>query len=108
MRGIDFSDPVELLVFPRGTEAIQYIFPGQINPGNYFAPIGTTGNKLGIYTSGRSPITFFATKDIQVLKSTTAAMIDNYSMAQYAWEIQTEGGAAQYFNLSIDGWRIKQ
>ncbi len=35
-------------------------------------------------------------------------MIDNYSMAQYAWEIQTEGGATQYFNFSIDAWRIKQ
>ena len=76
-------------------------------PGHYFAPTGTAGNKVGIYTFGRVPVTFFATKDIKVLRSTAATMTDNYSMAPYGWEIQTEGGATQYFSLAVSEWRKK-
>ena len=65
---------------------------------------GTPDDKLGIYTSGRSPIYFKANADVTVLRSTTVSMVDNYSMAKYNWLIETKGGAIQYFTTSQELW----
>lgn len=108
LRGIDFSRPVNKVKINMGDEAIQYMFPKQARIGNYFAEPGTAGHTLGIYTSGRSPVLFKANRDILALRSTTAPMIDNYSMARYSWHIETEGGATQYFTTAQDAWtRVK-
>ena len=117
LRGIDFSDPVVPRVISKGESAVQYYLPrtkaeesallqgtAKINPGNYFAPIGSPANKLGIYTSGRQPLLFFAKTNTEVLQSTTLPMVDDYSMSLYGWEIETEGGATQYFSPLKDNW----
>jgi hypothetical protein len=106
MRGIDFNNAIEAVVLPKDTKAVQYMLPEQ-NIGNYFAPTGTSGSKLGIYTSGRMPVTFFATEDVEALQSTAASMADDYSMANYGWKIETEGGGTQYFSPFKDKWRME-
>jgi hypothetical protein len=106
MRGIDFTHPVEQVIIKQGTQAVQYMFPKQPRVGNYFTEPGTAGHKLGIYTSGRSPVMFHSNKDISALRSTTSPMIDNYSMAKFGWKIETEGGATQYFTTAKDSWEI--
>lgn len=54
MRGIDFTQPVEIINLEKGTPVVQYMLPNRTT-GNYFAPLGTPGSQLGIYTSGRTP-----------------------------------------------------
>ena len=97
MQGIDFGHPVEAVTLPSGSQVVQFTLPTQ-GVGNYFAPVGTSGNTLGIYTSGRAMTLFEASQDITVLKSTAAPMVDTYSMAQYGWKIETMGGSTQYFS----------
>jgi len=103
MRGIDFTQPVEIYNLKKGTPVVQYMLPNR-SVGNYFAPLGMSGSQLGIYTSGRSPVTFFALQDTKVLKSTAFAMVDDYSMTGYGWKIETQGGGTQYFSPSTSVW----
>lgn len=103
MRGIDFTQPVEIINLVKGTPVVQYMLPNRTT-GNYFAPLGTSGSQLGIYTSGRTPTTFFASQNTNVLRSTTSAMVDDYSMAEYGWKIETQGGGTQYFSPSKSAW----
>jgi hypothetical protein len=105
MRGIDFSQPVDVVTIPKGTEAIQYQIPGA-PLGNYFALPGTPGNKLGFYTSGREATSYVSTQDIPVLRSFASSTIDDWSMKDYGWEIEAPGGATQFFDRS-KAWEKK-
>lgn len=120
MRGIDFSHDVNPKIIQQGEEAIQYYLPktkemeqallcgkAKINPGNYFAPTDTSANRLGIYPSGRQRLLFFAKTDTPVLESTASAMVDDYSMSEYGWKIETNGGGQQYFSPYQNDWGMK-
>ena len=106
MRGIDFDQPVEVITLPKGTEVVQYMLPGSA-VGKYFAQPGETGCRLGVYTSGRVQATFFATRDVRALKTTAAAIVDDYSMQHCDWIIETNGGGTQYFSPDSSAWRMK-
>ena len=95
LRGIDFSQPVNIVDNPAGTALTQFNLPGRV--GNYYAPPGTPANTLGIYTSGlvESSHTFGA--PTRALQSTAASVIDDWSMSGAGWRIQAGGGGAQYF-----------
>ena len=106
LRGIDFEQPVDVITLPEGTHVIQYSLPNR-PIGNYFTIPGTPAAQLGIYTSGRNMNTFFATQDVSVLRSITSLMIDDYSMSQYGWQIETQGGGIQYFSPSTNIWSMR-
>ena len=106
MRGIDFSQPVEVVTLPKGTEVVQYKLPGA-PVGKYFSPPEAVGSSVGIYTSGRQRVSFFATRDVRALKSKAAPMVDDYSMAEHGWQIETEGGEIQYFTPDNSAWQMK-
>ena len=96
IQGIDFSQPVEVTTLPQGTQLVQYQIPG--NPtGNYFAPVGTPANTLGIYTSGLEGTGYSVSQSIIGLRSTAASTVDTWSMRGVGWNIQVQGGGAQYF-----------
>lgn len=105
IRGIDFTKPVEVVVIPRGTEVIQYQIPGA-PLGNYFAYPGTPGSTLGFYTSGREVSTLISKQEIRVLQSTAADTVDDWSMREHGWEIDTPGGGIQIFDTSMS-WEKK-
>jgi hypothetical protein len=93
-RGIDFNKPVDIITIPQNTALVQYQIP--VAPvGNYFAPVGTPGSQLGIYTGGRIPTLYTTTKDITVLRTTAAKAVDNWSVP--GWNVLTDGGGTQYF-----------
>lgn len=106
LRGIDFNKPVEVITIKKGTEAIQYQIPGA-PVGNYFALPNSPGNQLGFYTSGRVAKSYIATEDFKALESTAASTIDDWSMRQYGWEIETPGGSKQFFT-NPNLWKLKK
>lgn len=96
LRGIDFSKSVKISTVTKGAERIQYRLPGSPQ-GNYYALLDSDKSKLGIYTSGRQPYIYKAKVDVQVLRSYTRPMVDDYSMKVYGWKILTNGGEVQEF-----------
>jgi hypothetical protein len=44
LRGIDFSQPVNIVDIPAGTSLTQFNLPGRV--GNYYAPVGTQQTPL--------------------------------------------------------------
>jgi RHS repeat-associated protein len=94
LQSIDFSQPVDVVTIPQGTQVVQYQIPGSA-VGNYFAPVGTPANSLGIYTSGRVGSIFTATEDTTVLRSTAADVNNTWEMP--GWNIQAPGHGTQYF-----------
>jgi RHS repeat-associated protein len=95
MRGIDFSQPVNIVNIPAGTSLTQFNLPGRV--GNYYAPVGTPANSLGIYTSGFVENTHVFGSPTRALQSTAASVVDDWSMRGSGWRIQTEGGGTQFF-----------
>ncbi len=95
LRGIDFSQPVSVVNIPPGTSLVQFNLPGRT--GNYFAPVGTPANKLGIYTSGLIESRYTFEASTPALRSTAASVVDDWSMGGAEWQIQTSGGETQYF-----------
>lgn len=94
LQGIDFSQPVEVTTIPAGTQVVQYQIPGA-PVGNYFAPVGTPANSLGIYTSGRVGSIFTATEDTTVLRSTAASVNNTWEVP--GWTIEAPGRGTQLF-----------
>ncbi len=91
--GIDFSQPVEVIKIAKGTQMVQYQTPG--NPtGNYFAPVGTPPDSLGINPAGRVAKLFVATRDVTALKSTAASTASNFDIPE---AFRGGGGGIQYF-----------
>ncbi len=101
--GIDFWDPVIEQITPKGSLLEQHQMPNGVK-GNYFTEPGAERNKLGIYTSGRVLNRYMAIGDVRTLRSTTADIVDHWSMAEYGWQIELEGGETQYFTHDLDNW----
>jgi LysM repeat protein len=91
MKGIDFSQPVEVITLHRGTLVDQFQLPGK-PVGNYFSPIGTPANVRGMDTTGRVNGLFELRNDVTVLKSTAATITDWAGSGKIY-----KGGGTQYF-----------
>jgi RHS repeat-associated protein len=102
LTGIDFNQSVDIVNIPAGTPVVQYQIPGA-PVGNYFAPVGTSGNTLGIYTSGRVADTFTAIQDTTVLRSTAADV--NITWEVKGWSIEAQGGGTQFFEPNPAAFR---
>ncbi len=94
LRGIDFGRPVEVVELPAGTKMVQYQLPGR-PAGNYFAPLGTPPEHLGISPRGRISTTYVTTKPMRILRSTAAAVEDTWTVPGRS--IPAQGGGTQYF-----------
>jgi hypothetical protein len=102
LKGIDFSQPVEVVTLPKGTTVSQFQVPG--NPqGMYYAPAGSTPSSLGISPQGlngagqvvdKVATPFVTQQDVRVLRSTAAGITDTWSVPGQA--IKSAGGATQY------------
>lgn len=105
--GIDFTKPVEVETIPKGTEVVQYQAPGAPQ-GNYYAPPGTQPGQLGISPQtidratgnivDKTPTIFVTTEDVQVLRSTAAAIDDTWSIPGQT--INAAGGGTQFMTTS--------
>ena len=95
LQGIDFNQPVDVVRVPQGSQVVQHQIPGS-PVGNYFAPVGTPANGLGIYTSGRVGTIFTATEDTTVLRSTASSVNNTWEVP--GWNIQAPGGNTQLFS----------
>jgi len=95
LRGIDFSQPVNIVDIPAGASLTQFNLPGRV--GNYYAPVGTSANTLGIYTSGLTESSHVFGSPTRALQSTAASVVDDWSMSGAGWRIQTDGGGTQFF-----------
>jgi len=93
LNGIDFSQPVEVVTLPAGTQLSQRNFPGEL--GNYFAELGKGPQGLGVYTNGRVESGFTFLESVQALRSTAADAADFWSVR--GWTVQATGGETQYF-----------
>lgn len=98
LRGIDFSQPVEVVTLPAGTELLQWVDPHQAQ-GNYFdgdAP----PEKLGLYPESVQPRVlklYRLARDTQLLRSTAAAIRIDWVKDKASMVVP--GGATQYFAL---------
>lgn len=102
LAGIDFNQPVELVTLPKGTRLLQWQAPGAPQ-GNYYAPLGTSTAQLGISPAALDPetgeivnrvaTTYVTNNEVEVLKSTAAAVNDTWSIPGRV--IVTEGKGVQ-------------
>ena len=96
LEGINFSQPVEYVTIPKGTQVVQYQIPG--NPtGNYFAPLGTAAESIGVNPAGRVATIYTTTSDISVLRSTAADTSLNSNIPVLA---RGQGGGIQFFTTN--------
>ena len=122
MGGIDFSQPVEVIVVAAGTSLIQQQAPGSPQ-GDWYTMGRTRPTRAGIsrHSSGergweegdfrgamprrvlprmelRRGEAYVATDDVAMLKSVAASVRDTWSLASRRATVQTEGGALQYYS----------
>jgi len=100
LAGIDFNQPVETVTPPQGTKVVQWQLPGAPQ-GNYYAFPGTTPQQLGISpialntTDGtmvnKIPTAYITNSEVEVLKSTAAAVNDTWSIPGRALATQGKG-----------------
>jgi hypothetical protein len=96
LEGINFSQPVENITLPRGTQVVQYQIPG--NPtGNYFAPVGTSAESIGVNPAGRVTTIYTTMSDVSVLRSTAANTSLNPNLPALA---RGQGGGVQFFTTN--------
>ena len=101
--GIDFAQPVEFVVLPKGTQVVQYQIPG--NPtGNYFASVGTPAEAIGVDPIGRTATTYTVTSDIVVLRSKAADTTANMSLPLLA---RGKGGGVQFFTPDVKAFTMQ-
>jgi filamentous hemagglutinin len=91
--GIDFSYPVFTTELVPGTYYVQYVLNGRI--GNYFAPIGTPADMLGINPAGRVTLHFTPSEPLPALQSTAAKIVDTWTVP--AQPYPASGGGTQLF-----------
>ena len=91
--GIDFNFPVNRTTLKIDEKYVQHIKDGRI--GNYFAPVGTLANHLGINPAGRVPITFAPVKETEALKSKAREIVDTWTDPNKPYP--AKGGGTQYF-----------
>lgn len=94
LKGIDFNQPVEVVLIKKGEVWTQHGTPGA-PIGNYFAKPGTPAKGLGVYPHGTVEGTYEAQADLFVLRSKAAAITDTWSVK--GWRIEVPGGETQYF-----------
>lgn len=100
LQGIDFTQPVKPVTLPTGTEVVQYQIPG--NPtGNYFAPLGTPAEAIGVNPAGRVTKVYTTTSDVTVLQSTAADTSSNPNVPALA---RGQGGGVQFFAPNTSGF----
>jgi hypothetical protein len=102
LAGIDFDKPVEIVTLPKGTRVEQWQAPGGPQ-GNYYAAPGTPAERLGIAPSAldqasgkivdKVSTTYVTNREVEVLKSTAAAVKDTWSIPGQV--IATEGKGVQ-------------
>lgn len=91
--GIDFNFPVNRTTLKIDEKYVQHIKDGRI--GNYFAPVGTPANHLGINPAGRVPITFAPVKETEALKSKAREIVDTWTDPNKPYPAKGDG--TQYF-----------
>jgi hypothetical protein len=94
LRGIDFTKPVDIITVPKGTDLVQFGFPGD-RMGRYFARPGASPSRLGIYPKGRVESLVRTLDDLPALQSTAADVIDDWSIK--GLPINVRGGETQIF-----------
>lgn len=72
--------------------------------GNYFAPVGTRAEQLGINPTGRETLLYAPTERVQVLRSTAAEIVDTWSVPGVPY--RAEGGGTQFFTGNPDKFRV--
>jgi uncharacterized Zn-binding protein involved in type VI secretion len=98
LRGIDFSQPVDVVTLEPGDEVKQWVKAGS-GPGSYF-DADSSPEELGLYplaTQARELRTFIVNKKTQVLKSTAAPIDVDWVPGKPPFH--AKGGAKQMFNL---------
>lgn len=100
--GIDFSQPVDIVTLSRGQPVAQYQVGNGV--GNYFAPIGTRAEQLGVNPTGRQTLIYAPTERVPVLRSTAAEIVDTWTVPGSAYK--AEGGGTQFFTGSSDKFRV--
>lgn len=89
LQGIDFSQPVLVTQLNPGTNYVQYTLNG--NVGNYFAPIGTSVNTLGINPTGRVSTIFTPSQPLPERQSTAAGITDNWTQPSNSFSASGSG-----------------
>jgi len=93
IKGIDLSQPVEIVHFPPPDTMSQYVRKNSNKVGSFFDPVGgQSANSLGLSNKGRE-LKNFKTPNGMGLKSTAAPIVDNWTTP--GSEISTEGGGSQ-------------
>lgn len=105
LNGIDFTQPVEIVKLPQGTQVSQWQVPGA-SQGNYYALPGTQPQQLGISPLGSDPVngqivdraavSYITNCEVEVLKTTAAPIADTWSIPGQA--VATEGAGLQMFS----------
>lgn len=93
LEGIDLSKPVMATELIPGKQYLQYPLNGKI--GNYFAPLGTPAEMLGINPAGRIPTLFTPSQTTPALQSTAAKIVDNWTVPGKPFV--ANGGGTQFF-----------
>ena len=97
------STEVIKVTLPKGTQVVQYQIPG--NPtGNYFAPVGTSAESIGVNPVGRVSTIYTTTSDISVLRSTAANTSLNPNLPALA---RGQGGGTQFFTTNPSAFTTK-
>ena len=91
--GIDFSQPVSATELMPGSNYVQHVLNG--NVGNYFAPIGTSADAIGVNPTGRITGLYTPTQPTAALRSSAAEIIDTWTTPGHSYA--TTGGGAQFF-----------
>jgi beta-lactamase class A len=78
MQGIDFSMPVRATELTPGARYVQHVLDGRV--GNYFAPVGTPAEMLGINPAGRVPALYTPSQPVSALQSTAAQITDTWTV----------------------------
>lgn len=100
-KGIDFTLPVFTKTYKKGTVLEQWCYlnsDGTPKVGNYFTPVGSDENKLGISLDGRFKFKFKLLEDTEFLQSTTKTIPD-YRPGKVG---EFEGGETQLFNVGTN------
>lgn len=115
LNGIDFSHPVEVIKVGKGQQFYQWDSPTTYRGGQYFAfldssrptELGINPRKEGfgtdiIFKRIQSPLVTH--RSVEVLKTTAAPIIDNWSIQNEPYI--TKGGAQQAFTPDLEAFKL--
>jgi hypothetical protein len=93
LKGIDYTQPVELTPLNPGENYVQHVLNDRV--GNYFAEVGTPAETLGINPEGRVARIFSPSESTIALRSTAAKIVDTWTSPGQSFE--AAGGGRQLF-----------